>query len=289
LKLEKTDINEPVILTPDMFNDQSDFKITIVVPLFNKSFLTQNFLNNLLANTSSAHDLILVDNASTDDTYSMITGYKNLFEEKNWKFQIIRNEKNLGFGSAMNQGARQASVDSKYLALLNNDTWQMPGWDIKLVSCIEQTDAGLISPFIIESEFYDEDQLVKRAEDFVQANKGKKRVQFNGAFMFFNKQIFLELGMFDELFFLTFEDTDLQYRMDAKNIPYYLVGDSLMWHQSSGSQRQIKDLSQIHLNSLNTFIAKWGFDPRPAQSSYREKIKNKYYKLLAKFNKITLF
>ncbi len=96
------------------------FDCSIIIPLFNRVDLTEQCLVKLAEVTAGAtFEVILVDNASTDATPTLLTALGG-------DVQVIRNAENLGFAVACNQGARAAR--GRHLVFLNNDTVPMPGW-----------------------------------------------------------------------------------------------------------------------------------------------------------------
>ena len=52
---------------------------------------------------------------------------------------------------ACNQGI--LTSQGKYVAVVNNDTWHMPGWDRALLGAIEKLDAAMIGPSFYEKSF----------------------------------------------------------------------------------------------------------------------------------------
>ena len=90
------------------------YEASIIVPLFNRVDLTVSCLRALAAHTGDVdYEIVLVDNASTDDTPQLLAGLTG-------DITVVRNDENLGFATACNQGARAASSDR--LVFLNNDT-----------------------------------------------------------------------------------------------------------------------------------------------------------------------
>lgn len=85
---------------------------SIIIPLLDRHDLTVNCLAAIEANTPEPHEVILVDNGSTDATRDLDVS--------------IRNPRNRGFAVACNQGARAATGD--VLVFLNNDTEVQSGW-----------------------------------------------------------------------------------------------------------------------------------------------------------------
>src|SRR5690606_17548953 len=80
------------------------------------------------------YELIIVDNASTDETRKELKRYEKKFPV----FKVLLNDDNLGFAKANNLGA--ANADGKYLLLLNNDTEVSPGWLENLRSVLDNDD-----------------------------------------------------------------------------------------------------------------------------------------------------
>ena len=95
--------------------------VSIIIPVFNKCDLTMQCLQALAESTTkTAHEIIVVDNASADATP------QRLAEIRAANLRVIRNETNRGFAGACNQGA--AAARGKFFLFLNNDTIPVQGW-----------------------------------------------------------------------------------------------------------------------------------------------------------------
>ena len=152
---------------------ENQYKISVVIPLYNKSELTKSCLESLIENSKIPLEIILVDNASSDDTQKVVEILRPVMEGLKWKVTLLSNDQNVGFGRAMNQGARVAT--SEYLALINNDIWVMPGWDEKLITEIERLSADMVSPYYYEKEFVSKEIILSLADDFINKNINKQR------------------------------------------------------------------------------------------------------------------
>lgn len=111
----------------------ADIQTSIVIPVFNKAEFTFQCLRSLLNEIDfTKTEVIVVDNASTDETPRLLSRYGKFLH-------VIRNEENRGFVDACNQGA--AAARGKYLVFLNNDTEVLPSWLEHLVETVESDPA----------------------------------------------------------------------------------------------------------------------------------------------------
>ena len=105
---------------------------SIVMPVFNREDLTEQCLSTLLPTLEGAGEgeVIIVDNGSRSQTADVLAKFP-------W-VRIIRNETNLGFAAACNQGARLAA--GRLICHLNNDIIAQPRW---LANMIERLRPGV--------------------------------------------------------------------------------------------------------------------------------------------------
>jgi len=102
--------------------------VTVIIPAFNKMELTRQCLCALgRLQDPVPCEVVVVDNASADGTPAMLRGFP-------W-VRTVRNEENLGFAKACNQGARIAK--GRHLVFLNNDTIPLDHWLEPLVKEVE--------------------------------------------------------------------------------------------------------------------------------------------------------
>ncbi len=107
----------------------SRYRVSIVIPLYNNVAYTEACLHALAATTPDGlYEVVLVDNGSTDATPALLDSIDG-------DVQIIRNERNLGFAVASNQGA--AAARGRDIVFLNNDTVAQPGWLEPLIAAVD--------------------------------------------------------------------------------------------------------------------------------------------------------
>src|SRR6266566_1199677 len=118
---------------PEKINGPTTVQSSIIIPVFNKAEFTFQCLTSLMKEIDfSQNEVIIVDNASTDDTKRVPAHFEDLI-------RVISNDANRGFVDASNQGA--ALARGKYLVFLNNDTKVLSGWLDNLVDTIEADPA----------------------------------------------------------------------------------------------------------------------------------------------------
>ncbi len=94
-----------------IFDASQPAKVSIILVLYNQAALTLLCLRSLLEHSDVSMHLIIVDNASSDQTSALLDRLRNV--------TILRNSGNVGFVDAVNQGAEKA--EGEYILLLNND------------------------------------------------------------------------------------------------------------------------------------------------------------------------
>ncbi|MEW6040506.1 MAG: glycosyltransferase family 2 protein, partial [Elusimicrobiota bacterium] len=185
-------------------------------------------------------EVILVDNASQDGSVEFI---KNNFPQ----VKLIYSNKNLGFAGGNNLGIKAAS--GKYIALLNNDTVITKEWLKGPVEIIE-TDSkiGIVgskmlflnepgrlnnagSYLTIDGEGGD---IGFREKDTGQYDQIREVFSVCAGSCIIKREVFEQIGYFDESFFAYYEDTDLCYRAHWAGWKCFFCPDSIVFHKHCG-------------------------------------------------------
>lgn len=201
---------------------------------------------------------VVVDNASHDGSVEAI-------KEKFPNVEIVQNTENFGFAKGNNRGIEYAlQQGADYLFILNNDT---------LVNkyCIEEMvhiaqlhkHVGIVSPkiyfapgFEYHKDRYSEHEKgkvlwyaggqidwnnvygVHRGVDEVDKRQYDTVDQLDfasGCAVLVKREVFERVGMFDEKFFLYFEDTDLSMRVKKAGFTILFAPKAIVWHKNAGS------------------------------------------------------
>lgn len=96
-----------------------------------------NSLSTFLELNYDNYEFILVDNASTDGSFEVITRHIERHKPASQRVKIIRNSQNLGFAGGMNVGWEARDPDSKYVVFANNDFIADPDSLTKIIEFID--------------------------------------------------------------------------------------------------------------------------------------------------------
>nr|MBC7245837.1 glycosyltransferase family 2 protein [Chloroflexota bacterium] len=209
--------------------------VSVIIVNYNGRHYLEACLRSLLSNNLPPHEIILVDNASTDDSVSYA---QRAFPS----VRVICNQANLGFGPGCNAAARYAR--GQYLAFLNPDTVVKPGWLEALIAALQaDPQAGLATPKILlladperintcgNEVHYTGLTLCRGFGMMYDAFPHLEEVSaVSGAAFAIRRDLFAALGGFDEAFFLYMEDTDLSWRACLAGYRCLYVPSSIVLH-----------------------------------------------------------
>ena len=105
-------------------------KATVVIPNLNGAGWLRDSIESVWAQTMQDFELIVIDNASTDESLEIARSYVG-----RENYTLIENDHNTGFSYAVNQGIRAAK--GEFVALFNNDAFAEPDWLENLIRAAE--------------------------------------------------------------------------------------------------------------------------------------------------------
>ena len=250
---------------PTIHSERS-IQTSIIIPVFNKAEFTWQCLASLILELDfSQIEIIVVDNASTDNTEEVLARFADYV-------RVITNERNAGFVEASNQGA--AAAKGKYLLFLNNDTMVLPGWLDHLIQTIE--DDPLVGA--VGSMFLYPDGSIQEAGGIVWQNGAAdhygwsaspddrlfnfaREVDYcSAASMLIRTEIFNSLGGFDRLFAPAYyEDVDLCFGVRSLGFKVIYQPTSRLVHfegVTAGSDTT-RGFKKYQLTNRAKFVEKW--------------------------------
>ncbi|MCK4561407.1 MAG: glycosyltransferase family 2 protein, partial [Flavobacteriaceae bacterium] len=229
-------------------------------------FLEQCLLSVQAASKNITTEIIVVDNNSTDVSCTVI-------RDKFPVVKLIENKKNVGFSKANNQGV--AVAEGEFILILNPDTVIAEDTlDTVLTFADKQENLGAIGIKFIDGtgNFLPECKrnipTIKIANQKIRGNTQKyyanhidenkiaKVEILTGAFMLMKREGYLEVGGFDEDYFMFGEDIDLSYKLLNNGFQNYYFGETTMLHYKGEST--IKDLTYLKnfYNAMQIFYKK---------------------------------
>lgn len=183
--------------------------------------------------------LLLVDNGSADGTPEAV-------KEQFHGVEVIVNQRNLGFAAGCNVGLRYAlEHGADYVLLLNNDTLVDPAALSHLLAAAD-SDVGIVVPKI----HYAADpsriwsvgamrhpltfEMVGDARGQVDSGEWERVVERDyvvGCAVLFSRRMLEQVGLFDERFFMYYEDMDLSFRARQAGFRLLLAPQARVWHK----------------------------------------------------------
>jgi len=242
-------------------------KISIVIIAFNQSEYTQKCIESIRQYTQESYEIILIDNASSDNI-------ENILTEKNNSINYYRNDANLGFPIAVNQGIKYSKGD--YIVILNNDTIVSSNWLKRLLEVVEtNTEIGMVGPVSNEVSGLQKDndakynsikEMQKYASKIKEKNKGEVLYFPRVAFLctLIKKEVIDKIGGLDERFSPgNYEDDDYCLRAQLAGFKTVIVKDVFIHHYGSKSFKADGGDKYSKILEINKqkFIDKWGVTP----------------------------
>lgn len=223
-------------------------KVSVIVPVFNQSHLTNNFLNvhYNLYNYNKHIELIIVDNGSTDNTPAILNYWINRFSDN---LKIIRLEQNKGFSGGNNVGFEQAS--GEFIIFTNNDVVFSGPYVLPLLSLHEKVPNSLIGAELITTNTGWNLFKTKQQEPVLIP-------YIAGWLVAGSKDLFSKLGVWDERYYpCDYEDIDLSYT--ASNLGVNLAKVSIPANHLFGqtASKSTFDRNTITLKNQKIFLDKW--------------------------------
>jgi GT2 family glycosyltransferase len=255
-------------------------KLSIIIVSWNVRELLKKCLASIfIYNRDFDLEVIVIDNASGDDTVKMVS---REFPQVN----LIINKINLGFAAANNQGIRQATGD--YLLLLNPDTefidhsfktaidFLSRDGQIGLLGCQLLNPNKTVQPSVrrfpsfwpIFLMFFKLPKILPNlsainkylAVDF-DYRRCQTVEQVMGAFMLLKRGVIEKIGLLDENFFVWFEEVDFCLRVWQAGYQVVYYPDTKVVHHGGQSfkQQQFIKKQWLFFKSALIYFLKHGF------------------------------
>lgn len=235
--------------------------LSIIIVNWNSGKQLETCVNSIChaaALLNAEWEVIVVDNASSDDSLSRISKMRG-------DLTLLKNSQNRGFAAACNQGAILAK--GRYLLFLNPDTRLLPNslekpisfmeakashgigiCGIRLLDAVGNTSTcasrfpgvrvmvgSLLGLSVCFPRLFPS-HLMRPAE--LETNQFVDQV--TGAYFLVRRKVFDACGGFDERFFVYYEEVDFSLRALKQGFSSYLLADVAAFHRGGGCSEQVK-------------------------------------------------
>lgn len=236
--------------------------LSVVIPVLNQHEMTYECIQSLRECTTD-FEIILIDNGSVPPIEPPFSGFVDI--------KLLRNEENLGFPAAVNQGIDAAVGD--VICLLNNDVIVTPGWADTLIGWLDTFDiCGPLTNYCAGSQrvvlptYTTKTGLYDAAVNMAKENgEFAKEVNFIIGFcMMFKASLIGEIGDFDDsLWPCSGEEIDFCFRAVEAGKKIGVAVDCYVHHFGSQTFQDMENAGQINymeiVNRNDAHLAKkWG-------------------------------
>lgn len=208
-------------------------QLSVIILNYNvRYFLEQCVFSVQKALENIDGEIIVIDNDSSDDSCAMM-------KEKFPQIKLIENKENSGFPKGNNIGVAQAK--GKYICILNPDTvvaedtfiqilnskFQIPNSKLGIIGCklidgtgnfLPESKRGVPTPWVAFTKIFGLYKLFPKNRlfnqyyaQYINENQSGKVDILVGAFMIMKRDLYLQVGGFDENCFMYSDDIDLSY------------------------------------------------------------------------------
>lgn len=239
--------------------------VAVVILNYNGRNYLEKFLPSVLASTYPAMQVVVADNASTDDSTELV---KRLFPA----VTVVCHPINEGFAGGYNWALKLVTAD--YYVLLNSDVSVTPGWIEPVIALMEQDKtvaacqpkllswnnprvfeyAGAAGGWIDALGYpFSRGRVFDVCEqDGGQYNEATPIFWASGAAMFVRAGVYHEMGGLDGSFFAHQEEIDLCWRMQLAGHRIMSCPESVVYHVGAGTLP--RGGRKVYLNFRNNLL-----------------------------------
>jgi len=203
------------------------------------------------------YEVVVVDNDSSDGSFEKALSHFS-------RAHFIKNSANIGFSQGNNIGIRFALEKfADAIFILNNDTIIEKDTIAKLASEAQRNStAGIISPIIMnpdKSTWFAGgtiDWMKMRTNHLFQiiSNKPYASQYLSGCAMLIKKDVFKKIGLFDERYFLYYEDADFSFRTKAAGFELIVEPSARIVHLEQSTSKNSSKTYWLVLSGLIFFF-----------------------------------
>lgn len=195
--------------------------VSVVIPTYNRAHLVGRAMESVLRQSYKGFELIVVDDASTDETAHVVRGFDDA------RLRYVRHSENRGGSAARNTGIERA--DAEYIAFLDSDDEWLQGKLQHQIEVFRQAgdDVGLLYSDFVRVHPDGREEVHRPVVKSVSVGYPSRWLV--------RREVFEDVGGFDEVIG-AMEDTEISIRIQERwrtlhdpviVMRYYLTADSV--------------------------------------------------------------
>lgn len=213
-------------------------------------------VDSLLLQTYDNFHILVIDNGSSDNSKDTLERYQKKHSDK---VEAIYNPKNFGFAGGVNTGIEWAlNSDYEYIALFNSDAVADKDWLKQLVTAIKPKEVGISTGLLLHADgktidttgdWYSIWGLAyprNRGKKASTAQKGGDVFGATGGASLYKTALFRDIGLFDEDFFLYYEDVDVSFRAQLAGWKVVYTPKAIGYHKQGAASNKVPGLALRH-------------------------------------------
>ena len=241
-------------------------KLAIIILNWNGEKFLSQFLPILIQFTPSYSEIIIVDNASTDNSISFLKTHFPLI-------RIIQNNENGGFSKGYNDALRQ--IEAEYYCLLNSDVEVTKNWVEPIITLLDNNqDIAVVQPKLLSYNDKTKFEYAGacggfidylgypfcrgRVFEYIEKDDGQyddaiELFWATGAALFVRSKVYHELNGLDEDFFAHMEEIDFCWRVKNRGYKIMVEPKSVIYHVGGGTLPK-NSAKKTYLNFRNNMF-----------------------------------
>ena len=264
-----------------------EYDVSIIIPQYNKPDLTIQCVESILEYVVPFHhlEILVVDDGS------MMNAVNEVQDKFADAVRVLRSDLNIGFAKICNLGAKEAN--GKNVVFLNNDTVSRMDWLTPMLHALG-TDpsigavgakllfpngtiqhAGVVYHPSANFPLYPVHEFYGQAQAFPPVNISRYVVGVTGACLLIERDVFFQLGGFDEEYLLSYEDVDLCLKILESGRKIWYESSAWMFHLESATrhvehsistERDIRNVTLLNQKWLNRGLFKLQYQLSPVEN-----------------------
>jgi len=232
--------------------------ISVIIPTYNGATLLRECLCSLELQAKQPSEVIIVDNGSSDNT-------EQVAKDSRLNVLFVKLPYNEGFSKAVNQGILKSQ--GELILLLNNDVKLGSDCIKNLLNATQNKKYGSFAPLIFNQEgtavqsaglMFSNRGYGNRSNNYLYNSESSHGDIFApcGAVALYRRSALEDIGLFNEKFFLFFEDLELGFRLQLRGYRCLLVTSAKAYHIGGATAQNffLIKVEQSLINSITILI-----------------------------------